>query len=116
MIIGDVGRIALWLAMLVIPYIWIVSIYGVWKKNNRLIKSAKRAIILQFGLIIIASVALLTLLLSLNFRFAYVAEYTSKSLSVLYRIAAFWGGDAQSFQDFVRAHSNHCHFLAYRAR
>ncbi len=96
MIIGDVGRIALWLAMLVIPYIWIVSIYGVWKKNNRLIKSAKRAIILQFGLIIIASVALLTLLLSLNFRFAYVAEYTSKSLSVLYRIAAFWGGDAGS--------------------
>nr|NNM90921.1 heme lyase CcmF/NrfE family subunit [Bacilli bacterium] len=96
MIIGDVGRIALWLAMLVIPYIWIVSIYGVWKKNNRLIKSAKRAIILQFGLIIIASAALLTLLLSLNFRFAYVAEYTSKSLSVLYRIAAFWGGDAGS--------------------
>ncbi len=96
MIIGDVGRIALWLAMLVIPYIWIVSIYGVWKKNNRLIKSAKRAIILQFGLIIIASAALLTLLLSLNFRYAYVAEYTSKSLSVLYRIAAFWGGDAGS--------------------
>ena len=96
MIIGDVGRIALWLAMLVIPYIWIVSIYGVWKKNNRLIQSAKQAIFFQFGLIVIASAALLTLLLSLNFRFAYVAEYTSKSLSVLYRIAAFWGGDAGS--------------------
>lgn len=96
MFVGDIGRAALFLSMFVVPYVFLASTFGVVTKNKRLQASAKMAVVLQFVLVAIASGALIELLVSLNFRYTYVAEYTSRGLEVLYRIAAFWGGDAGS--------------------
>lgn len=50
----------------------------------------------QFVVVAIASASLLNLLIKTNFNYAYVVDYTSRGLSLVYRIAAFWGGDAGS--------------------
>ena len=96
MLAGDIGRAALFVSMFVIPYVFLASVGTAVTKSARLRASAKAAVILQFILVAVASGALIDLLVTLNFRYTYVAEYTSRGLEVLYRIAAFWGGDAGS--------------------
>lgn len=50
----------------------------------------------QFLLALAASLALVWLLVTLNFDYKYVVDYTGVGLSLVYRIAAFWGGNAGS--------------------
>lgn len=61
-----------------------------WLGGNRLY-------LISGGAGIVASIVLLDLLLSHQFRFEYVAKYTSQSLPLLYLISAFWAGQEGTF-------------------
>jgi len=96
MLVGDVGRSALFLLIFVVPCSLMLGIGSVWRKSLRLGSAARWSVVVQFVLIAVASACLIDLLVTLNFRYVYVADYTSHGLELLYRIAAFWGGDAGS--------------------
>lgn len=95
--IGTLGQGALILLLLVVPYTFITSVLAARRPaNRRLDIISKIGSIAQFILTLLASIALLALLVTLNFHYAYVADYTSRGLALVYRIAAFWGGNAGS--------------------
>ncbi len=95
--IGTLGQGALYLLLVVVPYAFIASILSARRHDNlKLSVLAKLGTVLQFVLTLVASLCLLTLLITLNFHYAYVADYTSRGLELVYRIAAFWGGNAGS--------------------
>ena len=95
--IGKIGQDALLLLLVIVPYAFITSILSARRIDSlRLATMAKLGTVLQFVLTLIASLSLLTLLITLNFHYAYVADYTSRGLELVYRIAAFWGGNAGS--------------------
>jgi cytochrome c-type biogenesis protein CcmF len=67
------------------------------KTKKRIYRKASRILMLALFLVtLFASLSLVWLLASENFSYAYVVEYTSRELPVIYRIAAFWGGSAGS--------------------
>ncbi len=55
-------------------------------------EAGKRALFATFGFTALATISLVSALLAHDFSLSYVANYTSRSLSVPYTISAFWGG------------------------
>jgi cytochrome c-type biogenesis protein CcmF len=55
-------------------------------------EAGKRAVLATFGFTVLATMSLITALLAHDFSVNYVANYTSRSLSVPYTISALWGG------------------------
>jgi cytochrome c-type biogenesis protein CcmF len=63
---------------------------------SKYMKSANRATITAFALVSAASLALVIALFRRDFQIEYVAEYSNRSLSWFYTLAAFWAGQAGS--------------------
>ncbi|CAB3394470.1 heme lyase CcmF/NrfE family subunit [Kyrpidia spormannii] len=93
---GELGRWSLLLSAVVLLYMIAASAYGAWKRNRRWIMSGRRAAVAAAGLASLASLSLIGLLVTGDFRYEYVADYTSRDLGILYRISAFWGGNQGS--------------------
>jgi cytochrome c-type biogenesis protein CcmF len=74
----------------------LASIIGAKKKRADFVESAERAVVGVIFLVVFASGILLYALITNDFRFEYAAHYTSTTLPPLYRMAAFWGGQAGS--------------------
>ncbi|MBX5437146.1 MAG: heme lyase CcmF/NrfE family subunit [Alicyclobacillaceae bacterium] len=66
-----------------------------WRRRSRQVAW------LPFALAAVASAALICLLVREDWAYAYVAEYTGSGLPLIYRIAAFWGGNAGSLLFWV---------------
>lgn len=56
------------------------------------------------GLTGIAALYLLYIILSNNFQYAYVFSYSSRELSLVYKLSAFWAGQEGSFMLWVLVH------------
>ncbi|MDF1527032.1 MAG: heme lyase CcmF/NrfE family subunit [bacterium] len=69
---------------------------GVLAGRRNLIKSSRLAVYLTFGLLTIASAALLKAFLARDFSLLYVFEYSNRSLSDAYAVTAFWAGQEGS--------------------
>lgn len=96
MFIGNLGQAALRLLLVVIA-VSVVVHAAAMRTQSPLWRRLSRALMAtQFGLTAAASAALVWLLVSLNFHYSYVVNYTGAGLSLIYRIAAFWGGNAGS--------------------
>lgn len=93
---GEIGRWALIFALLIVVYAGVAHLIAIKSGNKRLLHSAKNAVLVVTGLTTIASSALIYLLVTDDFRYQYVAQYTSTDTSLLYKVAAFWGGNAGS--------------------
>jgi cytochrome c-type biogenesis protein CcmF len=90
------GQLALWLALLLGAWGTIVGFYGGLKQRPELIQSARRATYALCGVLVVASIGLLTALLKHDFNVTYVASYTSRNLPTVYILSAFYGGQAGS--------------------
>ncbi len=81
---------------------WLMTLFGLlavlWSRQrfSALLTSGYRALIASFVLILAASSALMTALITHDFRLEYVANYTSRDLPLVYVITAFWGGQSGS--------------------
>lgn len=103
MVIGTIGALALRAMFVVCVVSAVCQLQAIrtsrrsWRRAGRILMAA------QFAVVTIASAALVHLLVTTNFNYAYVVDYTSRGLSLVYRVAAFWGGDAGSllFWSFV---------------
>jgi cytochrome c-type biogenesis protein CcmF len=89
---ADFGNFCTVLALCLSLYALIASLTGAFRRHERAIISAERAAYAAAGCAALAFFSLLYLLLANDFSIAHVANSSSLSLPVFYKIAAVWGG------------------------
>jgi cytochrome c-type biogenesis protein CcmF len=98
---SEIGYSSLLFAFFFSIYSIISLIIGIKKEKQEFIKSGKNSSIVVSILLTISSISLIYLLIIKDFSIRYVAEYTSKSLPILYAISAFWAGQDGSILFWV---------------
>ncbi len=93
---SELGSYAIALALAAALWAVVASVIGATRKRDDFVRSAEGAVYAMTLATCVAAGSLLTLLISGDFSVAYVADYTSKSLSVPYRIGAMWAGQGGS--------------------
>jgi cytochrome c-type biogenesis protein CcmF len=90
--LAGLGRPSLLVALL-FSLLAIAAFIAASRTGRRdLSETGKRALYATFGFTALATVSLITALLAHDFSLSYVANYTSRSLSVPYTISSLWGG------------------------
>lgn len=99
----NLGALSLLLAFCLAVYATISSLVGGIRKNPYLVRSAERAALAIWFLVLVASVVLLDALITGDFRLAYVASHTNRAMPLFYKFAAWWGGQEGSllFWSFI---------------
>src|SRR5579863_688426 len=92
----NLGSLAILLAFCVAIYATLASVVGRIKQKPFLIVSGERAVFATWALMTLASAVLVYSLMTGDFRFAYVAEHSNRSMPTLYKFAAWWGGQEGS--------------------
>jgi len=92
----NLGSLAIILAFCLSVYAIFASVVGKLRGNLYLVVSAERAVYALCFLLSFASSLLIYLLLTSDFRFAYVAAHTNRDLPTIYKFAAWWGGQEGS--------------------
>ncbi|CAM3767552.1 heme lyase CcmF/NrfE family subunit [Mesobacillus zeae] len=91
-----IGNIALYLGIVIAAYSLLANIIGMIKKDNRWLESARGGVLSLLFVSSIAAALLLYLLGTSQFQFKYVATYTNETLPLIYKLSAFWAGNAGS--------------------
>ncbi len=89
---SEIGRLAVVLAFLVALWGVLASLIGAIGRRREWVASGRHAAYAFSGLTVLATAALLDLLLVHDFNVEYVAAYSSSTLPLGYTIAALWGG------------------------
>jgi len=92
----ELGNICLWIALLIGLWGGAVAVMAGRTHRADLGRSAERSIFAMWGLLVIASAALMRALLTHDFNIEYVAAYTSRNLPVFYTWSAFYAGQKGS--------------------
>ena len=92
----NLGYLAVLLAFLISAYAVVASLAGRWTRNAFLEVSAQRAVMTTWGLTTAAALLLLYAILTNDFRYSYVASYSSVHQPLIYKFAAWWGGQEGS--------------------
>ncbi|HEV7133818.1 MAG TPA: heme lyase CcmF/NrfE family subunit [Gaiellaceae bacterium] len=90
------GRAALILSFGLVVYALVAGSFAAWRRRRRLAVSAQNALIAAFGTTVVAAAVLWTALARHDFSFVYVAQHTSRTLPLGYRLAGFWSGQEGS--------------------
>ena len=92
----DVGSLAL-------LFWWVLAIYGIgtspfgsYVRRRDFVASGENATLAVWGMVLVATAALLHGLVTSDFSLKYVAHYSSSTLPLQYKVAALWGGQAGS--------------------
>lgn len=91
-----IGNFGLCAAVLVAVGTLLVSLRAARIESPSLATAARRGIVLLAALLTVCSIALMIAMVGSDFRLAYVAEHTEKSLPIGYKAAAFWAGQEGS--------------------
>src|SRR5215469_10416160 len=92
----NLGSLAILLAFCAAIYAAVASVVGRLKRKPFLVVSGERAVYAIWLLITIGSAILVHAMMTGDFRFAYVAEHSNKAMPILYKFAAWWGGQEGS--------------------
>src|ERR1700694_1316359 len=92
----NIGALAVLLAFCLAVYAVAGSVAGKLRRNPFLIVSAERAVYAIWFLITLASAILVSALMTGDFRFSYVAEHSNRAMPLIYKFAAWWGGQEGS--------------------
>ncbi len=79
-------------AMILVFYAIIVCVTGIQRNNHNLIQSAAYSLIVSFGLVVLAFLALCHAFAVNDFSVRFVAEHSSTDLPLFYKFTAVWGG------------------------
>ena len=93
---ADLGRAALVVSLGLALYAAVAGTLAARTNRRRLADSARNALLACFGSTAVAAVVLAAALVRHDFTFTYVAAHTSRSLSTIYSLTAFWGGEEGS--------------------
>jgi len=92
----NLGALSILLAFCLAVYAFAASAVGGWLKKPYLVVSGERAVLAVFALLTTASAILVYGLLSGDFRMVYVAAHSNRDMPLLYKFAAWWGGQEGS--------------------
>ena len=95
-VVAALGRAALLLSFGLVVYALVAGSLAAWKRRRRLALSAQNALIAAFGTSAVAAVVLWIALARHEFSFVYVADHTSRTLPLGYRLAGLWSGQEGS--------------------
>ncbi len=95
--IADLGRIALLLAFVASVYAVVIAVYyGLVRRDERWIASARNANIVIFPLILLSCTTLVISLVRGDFSLEYVWRVSSREMPTYLKVTALWGGQAGS--------------------
>jgi cytochrome c-type biogenesis protein CcmF len=94
--VADLGRAALVVSFGLALYALIAGTTAALQKRRRLADSARNALVASFFSTAVAAIVLARALVRHDFSFVYVAAHTSRDLSAIYALSAFWGGQEGS--------------------
>ncbi|HEV3334166.1 MAG TPA: heme lyase CcmF/NrfE family subunit [Bryobacteraceae bacterium] len=92
----NLGSLAILLAFCAAIYAAVASVVGKLKHKPFLVVSGERAVYSIWVLITLASGILVYAIMTGDFRYAYVAEHSNKTMPLLYKFTAWWGGQEGS--------------------
>jgi cytochrome c-type biogenesis protein CcmF len=92
----NLGSLALLLAFCMAIYSATASVVGRIKRRPFLVVSGQRGVYAVWALVTLAAGILVHALMTSDFRFAYVAEHSNRAMPLLYKYAAWWGGQEGS--------------------
>ncbi len=92
----NLGYLAVLLSFLLSIYAVLAALAGKWRNNPFLEISAQRAVLGTWILVTSASAILLYAILTDDFRLNYVASRSNADLDLIYKFAAWWGGQEGS--------------------
>lgn len=93
---GDIGRLALMFSIVIVIYGIVSHLMAIKTKSIRWLKSAKVSVLILAFLSTLASGSLIYLLVTGDFNYQYVAQYSSTDMPLFYKVSAFWGGNSGS--------------------
>ena len=93
---ADLGYAAIIAAFVIAIYAAVAAFVGARARINELWLSTRNAVFVVFGLVSIASAALVYSFFARDFSIRYVAEHSSSDLPPLYTLAGWWAGQAGS--------------------
>jgi cytochrome c-type biogenesis protein CcmF len=94
--IANFGSGVLFVTFLVTLYSVFAAIYGERQQIPAMVESARRAMLMTWPLLTLASVVLIYLLVNNHYEVQFVYEVTSRSMPMYLKITAWWGGQAGS--------------------
>ena len=92
----NLGALAVLLAFCISLYAIVASVTGRIKRKPFLVLSGERAVLAVWLLITAAAGILIYSLMTGDFRMAYVASHTNRTMPLFYKFAAWWGGQEGS--------------------
>jgi len=92
----NIGSLAILLAFCFAAYSVLASVAGRLAKRPLLVLSASRAVYCVWGLLTVAAGLLVYSLITGDFRLAYVAAHSNRSMATAYKFASWWGGQEGS--------------------
>ncbi len=92
----NLGAVSILIAFCLGVYAFLASAIGGWRNKPYLIVSAERAVYSLWLLLTLASGILVYSLLTSDFRLVYVASHSNRDMPLLYKFAAWWGGQEGS--------------------
>jgi len=112
----NVGTLAILLAFCFACYAVIGSVAGKLGRRPFLVLSAERAVYCVWALLTVAASLLVYSLIAGDFRLAYVAEHSNKSMDTPYKFASWWGGQEGSLLLWAWLLSTYTSVLVFQNR
>src|SRR5512145_2335361 len=110
------GNFCLLLSLCLSVFAFLAAMFAAWQRQERILRSAERAVYAAAGSVALAFLALLGLLLMNDFSTAHVAETSSRDLPIFYKIAAIWGAHDGSMVLWVFFTALFCAIVVYQNR
>src|SRR5437899_12993100 len=92
----NIGALAILLAFCFAVFSVIASLVGKLARRPFLVLSAERAVYSIWALLTVASGILIYSLIQGDFRLAYVAMHSNRSMAAIYKFTSWWGGQEGS--------------------
>ncbi len=90
------GEFALWIALPVAFWGMVMGFVGGYQKRGDLVLSGERSIHVVFGLLVVASAAIVYAFLTDQFQYWYVANYSNRELDTYFKFSGLWAGQRGS--------------------
>src|SRR3974377_277185 len=92
----QIGSFTLLLALALAAYSLIAGVVALYRKDDRLTETARRAGIACWAAVTVASVALVMATFGNDFSVAYIMHHSNRDLPIAYKFAALWSGQEGS--------------------
>lgn len=86
----------IYIGLAVAIYSLLMMTLGISVKRQTFINSAKGGLVAMFVCAAMAMISMFYLLITSQFQYQYVADYTSADLPIIYKLTALWAGNAGS--------------------